>query len=115
MKHILLIAAIAEAATGIAFLIIPSLVGHWLLGADLAGVAVALARAFGIALIALALACWPGSPLLAMLTYSVGITSYLTYAGLEGCLNGVLLWPAVGLHVVLTVLLALQRIKGTQH
>jgi hypothetical protein len=115
MKHMLLVAAVAEAATGVAFLIAPSLVGQWLLGTALTGISLSLAQAFGIALVALALACWPGPPLLGMLTYGAGITLHLAYRGLAGGLNGVLLWPAVGLHLVLTVLLVLQWKDVRQH
>jgi hypothetical protein len=115
MKHMLIVAAVAEAATGIAFLIAPSLVGQWLLGTALTGVSLSLAQAFGIALVALALACWPGPSVLGMLTYGAGITLYLAYAGLVGNLNGALLWPAVGLHLVLTVLLVLEWKNRTQH
>jgi hypothetical protein len=59
----------------------------------------------GITLIALGIACWPGPPLVGMLTYSALVTLYLAYAGLAGSLTGVLLWPAVALHAVLTALL----------
>ena len=41
-----------------------------------------------------------------MLTYSGGVTLYLAFVGLGGELVGVLLWPAVALHAVLTGLLA---------
>jgi hypothetical protein len=41
-----------------------------------------------------------------MLTYSVLVTLYLAYLGLAGGSTGVLLWPAVVLHVILTALLA---------
>jgi hypothetical protein len=47
---------------------------------------------------------WPGSPLVGMLTYSALITLYLAYLGIEGK-SGVLLWPAVVLHVILSALL----------
>jgi hypothetical protein len=100
-------AAIAEASTGLALILAPSLVGHWLLGVDLTGVAVLVARVAGIALLALAVACWPGTPLLAMLMYGAAIALYLAYLGLAGGTSGPLLWPAVGLHVVLTAALAL--------
>ena len=56
-------AAVGEAATGLALLIVPSLVGQLLLGAELTGVAMPVARVAGIALIALGVACWPGTPL----------------------------------------------------
>ena len=105
MKKALIFAAIGEAATGLALLIVPSLVGQLLLGEQLAGVAIPAARVAGIALIALGMACWPGPPLVGMVTYSAFVTVYLAYLGFAGGLTGVLLWPAVVLHVILTVLL----------
>ena len=88
-----------------ALLIVPSFVGQLLLGEQLTGVAVPVSRLAGIALIALGIACWPGPPLVGMLSYSVLATLYLAYLGFAGSLTGVLLWPAVVLHVILTVLL----------
>lgn len=107
MKRVLVFAAIAEAATGVALLVAPSLVAELLLGAALAGVAVTAARVAGIALVGLGVACWPGPPRIGMLTYSAGVTLCLTYVGLSGGVVGVLLWPAVIAHVILTLLLAL--------
>jgi hypothetical protein len=106
MKRVLVLAAVGEGATGVALLIVPSLVGHLLLGAELTGIAVIVARVAGIALVALSLACWPGTPLIGMLTYSAAVTLYLAYVGFAGGLSGILLWPAVVLHVILTALLA---------
>jgi hypothetical protein len=40
-----------------------------------------------------------------MLTYSTLVMLYLAYLGFAGGLTGVLLWPAVALHVVLSILL----------
>ena len=111
MKSALASAAISEAATGLALLIVPSLVGQLLLGEQLSGVAVPVARVAGMALIALGIACWPGRPLLGMLTYSASVTLYLAYLGAAGDLNGILLWPAVVLHATLTVLLACDVLK----
>ncbi len=102
-----MIAAIGEAATGLALIVVPSLVGRLLLGSELAGVAVPVARVAGIALIALSVACWPGATALCgMLTYSALATLYLGWLGFAGGFAGPLLWPAVALHVVLTALLA---------
>jgi len=106
MKRVLVFAAIGEAATGLALLIVPSLVGHLLIGAEIAGAAVIVARVAGIALIGLGLACWPGPPLVGMLTYGALVTLYLAYLGIRGEWVGPLLWPAVVLHAVLTLLLA---------
>jgi hypothetical protein len=105
MKNALILAAIAEAATGLGLLIVPSLVGQLLLGEALAGVAIPVARVTGIALIALGIACWPGPPLVGMLIYSGLVTLYLAYVGFAGGLTGVLLWPVVVLHLILTALL----------
>ena len=105
MKRVLILAAVAEAATGVALLIVPSLVGRLLFGEELTGVAIPVARVTGIALIALAIACWPGPPLVGMLTYSAVVTLYLAYVGFAGGLTGILLWPAVVLHAILTALL----------
>ena len=116
MKPVLIFAAVAEAATGAALLIVPSLVGQLLLGAELTGIAVTVARVAGIALIALGIACWPGTPLVGMLTYSALVTLYLAYLGFAGGSSGILLWPAVVLHAILTVLLtrALTSDRGTK-
>ena len=105
MKKVLVFAAVAEAATGLGLLIVPSLVGQLLLGAELTGIAATVARVAGIALIALGLACWPGPARVGMLTYSAAVTLYLAYVGFVSGSSGILLWPAVVLHVVLTVLL----------
>ncbi len=106
MKKVLAIAAVVEIATGLGMLLVPALVVQLLLGAELAGVSVTVARVTGIALVALGVACWPGTPLLGMLTYGAAVTLYLAYLGLAGGAVGVLLWPAVVLHLILTVLLA---------
>ena len=105
MKSALTFAAIGEAATGLALMIVPSFVGQLLLGQQLTGVAVPVARVAGIALIALGITCWPGPPLVGMLSYSVLATLYLAYQGFAGSLTGVLLWPMVVLHLILTALL----------
>ncbi len=106
MRGLLALAAIGEAATGLALLTVPSPVGRLLLGEELAGVAVAVARVAGIALIALGIACWPGTPRIGMMSYSGAVTLYLAYLGFAGGSSGVLLWPAVVLHAALTALLA---------
>jgi hypothetical protein len=105
MKKVLIFAAAAEAATGLALLIAPSLVGQLLLGEQLTGIAIPVARVAGIALVALGVACWPGPPLVGMLIYSAAVTLYLAYLGFAGGLAGVLLWPAVVLHLLISIFL----------
>ncbi len=98
-------AAVGEGTTGLALLLVPSLVGQLLLGEQLSGIAIPVARVAGIALFALGIACWPGTPIIGMLTYSAAVTLYLAYLGFAGGATGILLWPAVILHVILTALL----------
>ena len=106
MGKVLTFAAVFEAATGLALLIVPLLVGRLLLGAELTD-AIPVARVAGIALIALGVCCWPGSTALCgMLTYGVLATLYLACLGVNGQWVGPLLWPAVVLHAILTILLA---------
>jgi hypothetical protein len=100
------LAIIGEGLTGLALLVLPTLVGRLLLGAELTGAGIPAARVAGIALIGLAIACLPGRALVGMLTYSALVTLYLGYVGLTGVFVGILLWPAVVLHAILTALLA---------
>ena len=106
MKSALIFAAVGEISTGLTLLIVPGLVGRLLLGEELSGIAIPVARVAGIALVALGIACWPGTPRAGMLTYSAAVTLYLAYLGFTASPTGLLLWPAVVLHVVLTVLLS---------
>ncbi|WP_431321349.1 hypothetical protein [Rhizobium sp. YTU87027] len=106
MNRALAVAAIGEIVTGLALVAIPALVGVLLLGEALVGVAAAAARVAGMALIGLGIACWRSRPLEGMLFYSALVTLYLAYLGLAHGLTGVLLWPTVVLHAVLSVLLA---------
>src|SRR5262245_27519655 len=105
----LTVAAIGEDIIGLALLIAPSPVGRLLLGAPLGDIAELLARVLGIALLALGIACWPGPARLGMLLYGGAVAAYLAYVALFAGLVGALLWPAVIVHVVLVVLLGLQK------
>jgi hypothetical protein len=109
MKKVLVVAALAEGLTGLALLFVPSRVGQLLLGAELTGAGIVTGRVAGIALIALGVACWPGPPVAGMTIYGGAVTVYLAYAGIADGFAGILLWPAVVLHLVLTVLLVAAR------
>jgi hypothetical protein len=113
LKKILFFAAFIEIGTGVALMVVPAIVVDVLLGVDLSGVALALGRCFGVALLALGLACWPsgqfvqsGSPAIrAMLLYNVLIASYLVYLGAVRDLVGLLLWPGAALHAIVAMAL----------
>jgi hypothetical protein len=107
MKKVLTVAAVIEVATGLALMIAPSLVGRLLFGEEFTGIVIPVARVLAIALLALGVSCSPGSTALcAMLTYSALVTLYLLFFAIRGEWVGPLLWPAVVLHAVLTLLLA---------
>lgn len=91
--------------TGLALFIVPAVVGKLLLGEELIGVSIPIARIFGISLIALGVACWPNSTASkGMLTYSLLASIYLLSVALEREFVGEFLWPAIVLHVILTIL-----------
>jgi len=114
MKKILMFVALAEAGTGVILLAYPPIVVRLLFDAEIVGAGVIMSRLAGIALMGLGVACWPGPPRVGMLTYSVAATLYLAYLGFAGGMYGILLWPAVVLHVILTALLARAAVQATK-
>ena len=122
VKKMLVVAAAGEAAFGVVLLMYPPIAVRLLFGAEIAGTGIVMSRVAGIALIALGVACWPGSAtgsspsraLRAMLCYSLLATLYLAYLGIRGEWVGSLLWPAVAIHAILTFLLAREFTGGTR-
>jgi Ca2+/Na+ antiporter len=112
-RKLLAFTAVVEVGTGLILMIDPAIVVTLLLGAEVSGVGTLLGRCFGIALLALGLACLPSrqrsetsaTAFRAMLIYNVLIALYLAYLGTVGHRGGVLLWPVVGLHAVVALLL----------
>ena len=114
-----------EIITGVALIATPNVVSHLLLGVGLSGGGIAVGRVAGLGLLSLGVACWPSATdasvqtTRALLTYNLLTTLYLGYLRIGGGFDGYLLWPAIVLHAVLTVLLALvgwdfsRRLRGT--
>lgn len=121
-NKLLALAAASEAATGVVLLVYPPIVGRLLFGAEIAGAGVVMSRIGGMSLIALGLACWPGceagsgatNALRAMLSYSLLVTLYLGYLGAVREWVGILLWPTVGFHALVTILLARAWLEDRQ-
>ena len=109
MKKILMLAALAEAGTGVILLAYPSIVVRLLFDAEIVGAGVIMSRLAGIALIGLGAACWPGADtrraFYGMVTYSVLAMLFLIYIGVRGEGVGLLLWPGVVVHAILIALL----------
>ncbi|WP_223506079.1 hypothetical protein [Pseudomonas sp. GL-RE-29] len=106
---LLTVCAVVEIATGLAFLLTPLLLSSLLLGIVGTEATNLFARFFGVALIALGIACWPRPENIAavrsMLFYNGAVALYLAYVGVFVS-SGLLLWPAVVFHAVMAALLA---------
>jgi hypothetical protein len=118
-RSVLGIAAAVETVTGLLLIVAPHLLAKLLFGVEVTGVAVVIGRVAGIALLALGVGCWLGRQegtggwaLLAMLLYNILVTPYLALVGIGTEFVGVLLWPAVIVHAVLTALLGLAWSKS---
>ena len=61
MNTILMLAALAEAGTGVILLVHPSIIVRLLFATEILGAGAIMSRLAGIALIALGAACWPGT------------------------------------------------------
>ena len=109
MNTVLMLAALAEAGTGVILLIYPSIVVRLLFGAEITGAGTYMSRLAGIALIGLGAACWPTTDnrraFQGMVTYSMLAMLFLIYIGVRGESVGLLLWPGVIVHAILIALL----------
>ena len=114
MKSLLIVAAAAETAIGLALLGLPSVVASLLLGGSLdTPAALVVARVTGAALISLGVACWlarndqpsraAAGLIAALLLYNAAALAVLVHAGLGLGLSGIGLWPAVLLHAALAI------------
>ncbi len=114
-RFVVPVAAAVEVATGLSILIAPGLFVLLILGVAVDQPGVVVARVCGFALLSFGLACWPEkqasiggrglAPVRALLTYNALLTIYLVYLRILGGYHGVLLVPALILHLVLTILL----------
>lgn len=122
MKIVAVSAAI-ELITGVVIIVAPSVVGNLLLGTGFPGIARGVARLAGIALITLAIACWPrqrsgpgnANAVPALLAYNLLAAIYFCYWRAAYHSQGPLLWVAVAIHAAFTVLFlraALRREPG---
>ncbi len=113
-KLLLLITALFEAATGLCFLVLPTVLFAGLLGLRHASVdAVFVGRLAGAALLAIGIASWTARAetqtpaqlglLTGILIYNATASILLAFAGSVSKMFGVMLWPAVAIHAILAV------------
>jgi hypothetical protein len=105
-------AALVEVLTGFMLMTFPGVFVRLVYGADATGVVITLGRMTGFGLLGLGLACWParGAGISApairgLLAYNALLTALFTYLAFSRVPVGFFFWPALVLHVVLTVLL----------
>jgi hypothetical protein len=119
-RMLVIVSAAIEAATGVALIAVPELVARLLLGAELSGGGIAVARVAGFGLLSLAVACSPtaddASPQAAraLFVYNLMAGLYLGYLRAGGGFTGYLLWPACVLHVLVALLLARPAYEGVR-
>jgi hypothetical protein len=117
-SNLVTLSAAIEAATGVALIASPDFVARLLLGVDFSKGGSAVARVGGIALLSLAIACWPiGSTVTsqvirALFTYNLLAALYLGYLRVGGGFVSYLLWPACILHALLALLMARPAYDG---
>jgi hypothetical protein len=113
MKLLLVATAVTEVGTGLALLIAPAITAHLLLGTEISGAAIPIARVTAAALLGLGVACWfarvdvqsraARGLVAAILVYDFGAVLVLGAAGIKLPATGILLWMAVALHAAMAI------------
>ena len=112
IKTTLIFSSSLEFVTGLALILVPSLVASVLLSAALTPGGEAVGRVGGFALVSSAIACWPRGEadytqsVRALFVYNLLAASYLGYVRIGGEFSSFLLFPASALHGVLALLFA---------
>ncbi len=113
VNSLYVVTAVIEAGAGLALLCLPSSAAKLLLGTPLLEPsACAVARVGGAGLLTIGVACWLARSdtqssaarglVSAMVIYNLAVVLVLGAAGLQFQQVGVILWPAVVLHTVMT-------------
>lgn len=114
MKNLLTVTAISEFGTGLIMVMVPSRLVKLLLGSPIdSSVALTVARVAGVAILALAVACWlsrrseDSTALIglvgAMVLYNTAIVLVLVHAAIGLAVSGIGLWPVVIFHTGMSV------------
>src|SRR5262245_57909416 len=107
------LAAWVEILVGISFLLVPNAQSQMIFGATPEGIGVTWARFAGVALIGLGIACLPSNfagtrqGVRGLLIFNIGATIFFAWVAVATSFGGVLLWPVVILHAVISIALAL--------
>ena len=113
-RTVVLIAAWIEIIVGASFLFVLNAQSQLIFGTRPEGSGAPFAQLAGIALISLGIACLPSSltgtrqvAARSLLIYNIAATIFFAWVALATTFSGVVLWPVVMLHAILTIVLAL--------
>ncbi len=108
------VSAAIEIVTGIGMLVVPAFLIGLLLGDGLGPIGIAVTRVLGIGLLSLGIAGWDSQeqakgtvlgPRTGLVVYNIAATAMFVYLGTTGAMNGLLLWPAAAIHLVISLLM----------
>jgi hypothetical protein len=113
-----MLAAWVEIIVGASFLLALNAQSQLIFGATPEGIGDTWARFAGIALIGLGIACLPSNlagtrqGVRGLLVFNIGATIFFAWVALATMFQGVILWPVVILHAVISIALALSLRHG---
>ena len=109
-----LLAAWLEIIVGVSFLLALNVQSQFLFGGTPEGIGVLFGRFSGIGLIGMGLACLPSNhagtsqgAARSLFVFNIGATIFFAWVAVATTFRGVLLWPVVILHAVVSIALAL--------
>jgi len=108
-RSLLVVTAAAELGAGLVLLIAPSAATRLLLGAGLdSPESVLVGKVAGSALLAIGLSCWLGRNqadglVAGLLLYNVALALLFLDAGMIDKMQGLGIWPAIGVHSALAI------------
>jgi hypothetical protein len=111
-------AAWVEIIVGASFLLVPNAQSQLIFGATPEGIGDIWARFAGIALIGLGVACMPSNlagtrqgAVRGLIVFNIGATIFFAWVAVATTFRGVVLWPVVILHAVITIALVPQYLN----
>jgi hypothetical protein len=108
-----MMAAWVEIIVGVSFILALNAQSQLIFGATPEGIGDTWARFAGIALIGLGIACLPSNlagtrqGVRGLLVFNIGATIFFAWVAVATTFHGVILWPVVILHAVISIALAL--------
>jgi hypothetical protein len=108
-----MMAAWLEIIVGASLLLAPNVLSQFLFGATPEGIGLLFARFAGIGLIGLGIACLPSNlagtrqfATRGLFVFNIAATIFFAWVAVATTFRGVMLWPVVILHAVITIALA---------